>query len=156
MISVTILAGPLKRSIMARIASLDLADPTDLGDEVEVTAALVGEPMRKSVFGGRTTWVQRDVLAERNVAFEQVITFEVRVRVAVPGGDVDAADREAERIVSLITAGVLAEPDLCGGRGRIVPTSGDADPVVALPDPEPQVIVNVGVVFTATLSVAGV
>lgn len=140
---------------MSRIAALDLGDPSDLGDEVNVVPALTGEPGRKTVFGGRTTWVQRDVLAERNVAFEQTITFEVRVRVVVPGGDVDAADREAERIVSAITAGVLAEPDLCAGRGRIVPTSGDADPVVATPDPEPQVIVNVGVVFTATLAAGG-
>lgn len=153
---VQILSGPLKRSIMARIGTLDLADPDDLSDDVEVVPALVGEPRRKCVFGGRTTWSQRDVLAERNVAFEQTITFEVRVRVYLPGGDIDAAEREAERIVSVITAGVLAEPDLTGGRGRIVPTSGDADPVVALPDPEPAVIVNVGVVFTATLSVVGV
>lgn len=152
---VTILAGPLKRSIIARIASLDLDDPADLSDEVEVVAALVGEPARKCVFGGRTTWVQRDVLAERNTAFEQVVTFEVRVRVFLPGGEVDEADREAERIVSLITAGVLANPDLTGGRGRIVPTSGDSDPVIAYPDPDPAVIVNVGVVFTATLSTVG-
>jgi len=148
-----ILAGPLKRSIMARIASLDLADYP--GDEIEVSAVLPPEPMRKTVFGGRTTWIQREVLAERYVAFEQTLTFEVRVRVVEPGDDADAAELEAERIVSLITSGVLAEPDLTGGRGRIVPTSGDSDPIVVTPAPDPQVIVNVGLTFTATLSVVG-
>lgn len=152
----TILAGPFKRSIISRIQSLDLADPADPTDEVMVVPALTGEPGLKTVFGGRTTWVQRDVLAERNVAFEQTITFEVRVRVVAPGGEVDDAEREAERILSAVTSGVLANPDLTGGRGRLVPSSGDADPVVATPDPDPQVIVNVGVVFTATLSMVGV
>lgn len=149
-----ILAGPMKRSIMARIASLDLGDYP--GDEVEVSATLPPEPARKAVFGGRTTWLQRDVLAERNIAFEQVVTFEVRVRVVEPGDDADGAEKEAERIVSLITTGVLAEPDLTGGRGRIVPTSGDNDPIVVTPSPDPNVIVNIGLVFTATLSVVGV
>jgi len=150
-----ILAGPLKRSILARVAGLDLATPGDLGDSVQVTPTLAPEPERKAVYGGRTTWIQRDVLAERNVAYEQTITFEVRVRVVDLGDDVDAAEKEAERIVSLVVAGVAAEPDLTGGRGRIVATSGDSDPVVATPGPTPVVIVNLGVVFTTTLSVLG-
>lgn len=151
----TILAGPFKRSIMARIGGLDLAAPSDLGDVVEVSATLPPEPERKCVYGGRTTWVQRDVLAERNIAFEQTVTFEVRVRVVELGDDADHAEMEAERILSLITSGVLAGPDLAGGLGRIVPTSGDADPVVAMPAPEPQVTVNLSVTFTATLSMVG-
>jgi hypothetical protein len=152
---VTILAGPLKRSIMSRIATLDLADPAVPGDDVEVVPALAGEPDRKCVFGGRTSWVQRETTAERNTTFEQTISFEVRVRVYEPGGDVDDVEREAERIVSLVTAGVCADPDLTGGRGRIVPTSGDSDPVVALPDPDPAVIVNLSVVFTVTIASVG-
>lgn len=150
-----ILAGPVKRSIIARIASLDLADPSDLGDSVQVAAALPPEPERKCVFGGRTRWVQRDMLAERNAASEQVITFEVRVRVVQPGDDIDGTEREAERIVSLVSAGVLASPDLTGGAGRIVATSGDADPIVIAPSPEPLVTVNLAVTFTVTLSVVG-
>lgn len=151
----TILAGPLKRSIIARIDSLTLTNPAIPGDEVQVEATLPPEPMPKCVFGGRTTWVQRDVLAERNVSFEQTVTFEVRVRVVESGDDADGAEKEAERIVSLITSGVLANPDLTGGAGRIVPSSGDADPVVATPGPEPVVIINLGLVFTAILSVVG-
>lgn len=150
-----IMSGPVKRSIMARIAGLQLGTPGDLGDTVQVSATFPPEPERKCVFGGRTAWVQRDVLAERNMAFEQTITFEVRVRVVQPGGDIDDVEREAERIVSAITSGVLAAPDLTGGRGRIVPSSGDADPIVVTPSPEPSVTVNVGLTFTVTLSVVG-
>ena len=150
------LSGPVKRSIMARIAALDLADPSDLGDSVQVSPALYPEPERKAVFGGATRWVQRDVLAERNVAFDQVITFEVRVRVVQPGDDIDGTEKEAERILSLVTDGVLANPDLTSGKGRIVPSSGDSDPIVLSPSPEPQVTVNLGVVFTVTISVLGV
>ncbi len=154
-VTTQILAGLLKRAIMARIKTLDLADPTDLGDSVQVDMVLRAEPERKAVFGGRATWTQTDVLAERNAAYQQVISFEVRVRVAEPGDDADHADREAERIVSAIVRGVAADPDLTGGQGRIVATSGDSDPVVLAPSPEPQVIVNLGVVFTATLALAG-
>lgn len=150
------MAGPVKRSIIARIRSLQLADPSDLGDSVQVTPTLLPEPERKAVFGGATRWVQRDVLAERNAAFEQVITFEVRCRVVQPGDDIDGAEREAERILSLVADGVLANPDLTGGRGRIVPSSGDSDPIVVSPNPEPLVTVNLGMVFTVTLSVLGV
>jgi hypothetical protein len=149
------LAGPVKRSIMARIAQLELADPSDLGDSVQVSATLPPEPERKCVFGGATRWVQRDVLAERNVAFEQVITFDVRCRVVQPGDDIDGTEREAERILSAVADGVLANPDLTAGRGRIVPSSGDSDPIVLIPNPEPQVTVNLGLTFTVTLSVMG-
>lgn len=149
-----ILAGPLKRSIIARIASLDLAGYP--GDEVEVAATMPPEPERKCVFGGRTTWAQRGILGEPNIAFEQVITFEVRVRVVEPGDDADGAEKEAERIISAVTVGVLQQPSLTGGRGTIVPSSGDADPVVVTPGPEPAVTVNLSVVFTATLAVTGV
>jgi hypothetical protein len=151
-----VLSGPVKRSIMARIASLDLADPDDLGDSVQVAATLPPEPERKCVFGGATRWTQRDVLAERNTAFEQVITFEVRCRVVQPGGDVDGTEREAERILSIVSDGVLALPDLTGGRGNIVPSSGDSDPIVLSPGPDPKVTVNLGMTFTVTLSVLGV
>lgn len=151
----SLLVGPVKRSIIARIRTLQLADPDDLGDSVQVEPTLPPDPERKCVFGGRAQWVQRDVLAERNVAFEQTITFEVRVRVVAPGGDIDAADREAERIMSLVASGVLANPDLTGGRGRIVPSSGDSDPIVVSPLPEPSVTVNIGMTFTVTLSVVG-
>lgn len=149
------LSGPLKRSIIARIATLGLADPGDLGDTVQVSTAMQPNPERKAVFVSRTSWGQRDVLAERYVAYEQTIVVEVRVRVMQPGGDMDATEREAERIVSLIVAGVCADPDLTGGRGRIVATSGDADPVVLSPSPDPYVVVNLGLVFTATLNVMG-
>jgi hypothetical protein len=150
-----ILAGPVKRSIIARIAALELADPSDLGDSVQVEATLPPEPERKCVFGGRTQWVQRDVLAERYAASEQVISFEVRVRVVQPGDDIDGTEKEAERIVSLVASGVLLNPDLTGGRGRIVPSSGTSDPVVVTPSPEPSVTVNLGLTFTVTLSVVG-
>lgn len=152
---VPILTGPLKRSIMSRIANLGLADPNNLADWVQVESTMPADPERKCVFGGRTSWQQTSLLAERNAAFQQVITFEVRIRVAIPGGDPDEADKEAERIQALIAWGVCADPDLTGGRGRIVATSGDSDPIVVIPDPEPGVIVNMGLTFTATLAVVG-
>lgn len=151
----TILAGPFKRSVIARLRTLDLTDPDVPNDEVQVEPTLPPEPSFKCVYGGRTTWTQRDVLAERNVAFEQTITFEVRVRVMLSGDDADGAELEAERIVSLVASGVLAQPDLTGGRGRIVPSSGDSDPVVVTPGPEPLVIVNLSLVFTTVLSLVG-
>lgn len=144
-----ILSGPMKRSIMARIASLSL------GDDVQVARTLPAEPERKCVYGGRVRWSQREITDQKAMVFVQTITFEVRVRVLDLGDDVDGTEAEAERILSAISDGVVAAPSLVGTVGTLVASAGDQDPTMLAPGPEPSVVANLSVTFVVTVTTGG-
>ncbi len=145
--------GQLKRTILARIEALDLSD--DLGEPVQVLAAPAAQLDRQAVYPGVVRWSQRELTAERSLAMQQTITVEIRIRVEHGDGDIDNAEMRAEATQRAIAAGVVAEPFLLGGAGSLVATSGDADPTVVAPDPDPKVIVNLGLTFTAVVNTGG-
>lgn len=145
----SILAGPVKRSIMARIESLPL------GDDVQVARSLPADPDRKCVYGGRLRWSQGEVTDQHAMVFTQIITFEVRIRVVDLGDDADDVERQAEEILAAIADGVVAAPSLVGTYGSIVASSGDQDPTVVAPNPEPSVTANFALTFTITVTTGG-
>jgi hypothetical protein len=151
--------GAVRRSVIGRIADYaEQAEPGGALHGVEVAAAMPPEPTRRLVYGGVLRWVRRDVLAERNAAHELVMTFDVRVRVVELGDDIAEAELIADRIEDAITDAVHANPPLAGAFGRVVVTSGDADPVVVGLDRDgfTLVTVNRGITVTVTIVAAGV
>lgn len=150
-----LLHGPIKRAIIERIRSLDLVD--DEGLPVQVESTLPQNPERLCVYPGAPRWTLSEPVAERSLMTQQVITLPFRIRVELPGGGVEEAERVAEALQARIAAGVVAEPYLLANAGSLLATSGDSDPTVLAPDPDSRVIVNLGLVFTATVvTTAGV
>lgn len=139
----------MKRSIMARIKSLDL------GDDVQVSNTLPAEPERKCVYGGRVRWSQREITDQKAMVFVQTITFEVRVRVFDLGDEVAAVEEEAERIISAVADGVVGGQSLVGTAGTLVAAAGDQDPTMVSPGPEPSIAANLSVTFVVTVTTGG-
>lgn len=152
-----LLHGSVKRSIMARIATLAAsAVPGDALYGVQVSRSLPPEPERQCVYGGRLRFAQAALLAERNVANQQTIQFDVRIRVVDLGDDVDGTEDIAEAIEQAVAAGVVADPSLVGGYGRIGVVAGDSDPTMVMPGPEPTVTVNRVLTVEVSVALAGV
>lgn len=152
-----LLHGAMKRAVMARIADLaDAAGPADALYGVQVSPHLPPEPDRKCVYGGRLRFTQRPLMGERNVANEQTIVFDIRVRVVELGDDVDETESTAESIEQAIAVGLVAPPSLTGSGGWLDVVAGDSDPTVVSPNPEPAVTVNRVLTVQAVVARAGV
>lgn len=147
--------GTLKRAILERIRELALTD-SDTGLPVQVSPTMPPVIERRCVYAGAVRWSQTELTAERAAVTRQTVTVEIRIRSEDAGGDIDKAERDAEALQSAIAAGVVREPFILGDAGSLVATSGDADPTVVAPDPDPKVIVNLGIIFTATVNTTAV
>lgn len=156
---VALIHGAVRRSVIGRIQDWrDAATPSSALYDVQVEQALPPEPERVTVYGGRLAWTRAEVLAERNVAHTMTITYDVRVRVVELGDDIASAEARADAIEDAVTRAIQADPPLAGGSGRVVVTSGDADPVVIGigGDGFTAVTVNRGITVTVTITAAGV
>jgi hypothetical protein len=170
---VLIIAWPLKRSVIARLraiatgakvpppgAELLASGHPEFCVPTQVEYFLPSEPDRLCVYGTAIRSARRDVTADRTVSFPtasvvglqvETVTLELRVRVFSPGEDVEAVDavtgQLCQAVATVVTGTSFFE------QGTIGLTSIIQDPAVIAPNPEPSVISNVSLVFTAEVIV---
>jgi len=159
-------AWPLKRAVFARLAKVSTGELSYPGAEallsvppdypVQVELALPREPDRVCVYGTPVSFSRRESSGEsaqgdfvQSVASVQVEVdrIEVRVRVYEPGDDFESVNRTLGNVCSAVTTAIQSER--FGERMRIYLAGGTEDPMAMHPAPEPYVVANAILAFTA-------
>jgi hypothetical protein len=167
MMGTVVWAWPIKRAIFARLRNISTGDApvwpgteplVSVGDThpVQVELFLPAEPDRITVYGTPLSFSRRVISGDsRQANFPQSIAtvqtetdrIEVRVRVYEPGEDVDNVDRTLGDMLSAVATAVLS--DNFGDRVSVTLTGGTQDPTTMAPNPDPYVIGNASLTFTA-------
>ncbi len=160
-------AWPIKRAVFARLAKISSGEkPPYPGSEllvasgddhaVQVSLFLPDEPDRICVYGTPLSFSRRILSGDGRqggvpqsiaVVQDEQSRIEVRVRVYEPGEDFDAVDRLLGDMCSAVATAVLAED--FGDRITVTLVGGVQDPTAMYPAPEPMVIGNAALTFTA-------
>lgn len=142
-----------KRIILARIADrIELADVDDPLYGVESAYALPANPERVCIYLGRARSSRTQSSAEHAVLFREDVLVDVRIRVNLPGGDIQVAEETVEAIANRIATVVSAEPRIADA---VAVTAIDQDPVIVSPDPDSSVTVNAVLVVSLSAQLAG-
>jgi hypothetical protein len=150
----TLLLWAAKRAVVYRIQSAsDSAQPTDPLYGLQIAYSLPPDPERICIYGGRVRSSRSQSTGEHALMFREDATVEVRVRVFEAGADVQDAESVAESIAQRIAAAVSADPRIV--IGSVAVSAVDSDPAVLVPDPEPGVIVNVGLTVSLAMQTPG-
>lgn len=150
----TLLLWAAKRAVIARLQSwADVSAPTDPLYALQISYLLPPDVERVCVYGGRVRSSRTQATGEHAVMFREDVTVEVRIRVFAPGDDVQETERLAEGIAQRIAAAVSAEPRI--STGSVAVSAVDSDPTVMIADPEPGIVVNVGLTVSLSMNTPG-
>jgi hypothetical protein len=166
-----IIAWPLKRSALARLAAFaDGTKPIPHGLEVllaplvstsdvpvEVSYAIPDEPDRVCVYGTplRASRAERTAEAGGGYATNsgmqavvaETVTLELRARVYEPGDNIEGVDRLLGDVCQAVATALTYERLFA--QGAMALTSVTQDPTAVSPSPDPYVIGNALLTFTA-------
>ncbi len=146
-----------KRVIRARIAERAVsAAEGDALAGVQVEYALPAHPDRVCVYLGRARSSRAPSTAEHNTLYREDVLVDVRIRVSLPGGDIEEAEGTVEDIANRIADVVSQEPRLAGPGGTVAVSVVDQDPTIVSPDPDSTVTVNAVLTVSLSAMVAGV
>lgn len=150
----TLLLWAAKRAVISRIQSAsDSAQSTDPLYGLQIAYSLPPDPEPTCIYGGRVRSSRSPSTGEHAVMFREDVTVEVRIRVRESGADVQDTESVAEGIAQRVAAVVSAEPRIV--IGSVAVSAVDSDPAVLVPDPEPGVIVNIGLTVSLAMQTPG-
>jgi hypothetical protein len=134
---VTTNAYAAKRALFERLiaakgqllARLQAETPPGEVDDVQVAYSYPRTPQRYLVYGGGVTFGQdtAGTDGQRDVLVQETATIGVYIRVALPGGTVEAADVRAEALGEAFGQLLANEPDLCGANSLIDIAGGEGN-----------------------------
>lgn len=170
--SALMVAWPLKRSVLARLAGIAAgttappagAELIATGDSafstVQVSNFLPAEPDRMCVYGGPVRATRTALTAEVNTpvgptvaiapggAVLESVVLELRCRVFTPGEDIDTVDQLLGRLAQAVATAVVDGPAFFA-QGAMSLTAYVQDLTAVAPNPEPSVTGMVSLAFTA-------
>ncbi len=160
----------LKRSVIGRLRNLASGALTpyagtdilaeghpEFGGPVQIAYYLPAAPDRLCVYGTSMRAGRQPITGEGSGLYAtgqafgmsvETVSLELRVRCHSPGDDVEAVDAVSSRLCQAVASAVLDGPALFQ-QGTMILQTINQDPTILAPQPEPSVITNVSLLFTA-------